>query len=80
MRRLKALILISVSGSLLLLAFAQEAYAYLDPGSGSYMLQLIIGGLLGGLFAVKMYWGKIRTFIKGLFYKTKNDEKPTSTN
>lgn len=25
---------------------------YIDPGSGSVMLQLIAGGVIGGLFAV----------------------------
>jgi hypothetical protein len=47
--------------------------AYLDPGSGSYLLQLLIAGVLGGLFIVKMQWSR----IKGWFArKPKNpDEK-----
>jgi len=37
--------------------------AYLDPGSGSYLLQLLIAGLLGAAFALRASWGR----IKGLF-------------
>lgn len=34
--------------------------AYLDPGSGSILLQLLVAGILGGLFAARAFWGKIR--------------------
>ncbi len=37
--------------------------AYLDPGSGSFLIQLLIAGLVGAGFIVKVYWKK----IKGLF-------------
>lgn len=33
--------------------------AYLDPGSGSFIIQLLAAGFLGGLFLVKTYWQKI---------------------
>ena len=46
-----------------------QAHAYLDPGSGSYLLQMLIAGLLGAAFAIKMYWRKIVGFFKGLFSK-----------
>jgi hypothetical protein len=34
--------------------------AYLDPGSGSILLQLLVAGILGGLFAARAFWGKIK--------------------
>ena len=43
--------------------------AYLDPGSGSIILQLLIAVLLGGGILIKSFWGKI--FRKG----PKPDEK-----
>lgn len=43
------------------------AHAYLDPGTGSYLFQLLIAGLVGLLFAIKVYWGKIKSFIGGVF-------------
>jgi len=42
-------------------------YAYLDPGTGSYFLQLAIAALLGGLYAVKLFWKKIKAFFKNIF-------------
>lgn len=45
-------------------AFHQEAYAYLDPGTGSYILQMIVAALLGGLFAVKLLWSKIKNVLE----------------
>lgn len=38
--------------------------AYLDPGSGSYIFQILLAGLVGSLFAIKLYWGKIVSFFK----------------
>jgi hypothetical protein len=46
-----------------LLVLAPAAQAYLDPGSGSFIFQLLIGGLLGGAVAVKAFWGRIRGFF-----------------
>ena len=31
-------------------------YAYLDPGSGSMLLQLLLGGLAGLAIVLKLYW------------------------
>jgi hypothetical protein len=52
---------------LFLLGFPSFAHAYLDPGTGSYVFQLLIAGLVGLLFALKVYWGKIKSFIAGVF-------------
>ena len=53
--------------TLLYLAFPPFAHAYLDPGTGSYIFQLIMAGLVGFLFVIKIYWGRIRGFFTGLF-------------
>jgi hypothetical protein len=44
--------------------------AYLDPGSGSMLLQLLLAVLLGLGVLLRVYWGK----IKGLFGKKTNDD------
>lgn len=49
------------------LAVPKKTYAYLDPGSGSYMLQIVVGFILGGVVGLKLFWTKIKTFIKGIF-------------
>ncbi len=43
--------------------------AYMDPGTGSYVLQVLIAALLGAAFVVKMYWTKIKLGIRNLFNK-----------
>lgn len=43
------------------------AHAYLDPGTGSYLFQLIIAGALGASFAVRIFWRNIRAFFAGMF-------------
>ena len=53
---------------------AKKAYAYLDPGSGSFMFQLLMGAILGGLFTIKIYFKKIKSFFIKLFNKQKKDK------
>jgi len=48
--------------------------AYLDPGSGSILLQLVIAAALGAAFAVKIYWKKIKV---ALSKNKSNDESDT---
>jgi hypothetical protein len=38
--------------------------AYLDPGSGSILIQLLIAGLLGAGFVLRSSWGKIKAFFR----------------
>lgn len=42
---------------------SNEAWAYLDPGTGSMVLQLLLGGAAGVVVVVKLYWEKIRNFF-----------------
>ena len=51
----------------------QNAYAYLDPGTGSYVLQAAIAAVIGATFAVKMYWRRIKAFFSGLLTKKRKD-------
>ena len=40
-----------------------SAFAYLDPGSGSLLLQAILGGVAGLLVAGKLFWWRILAFF-----------------
>ncbi len=61
--------------SVLLLAFIclaplRRAQAYIDPGTGSYLLQLVLAALFGALFALKIFWTRIKgacTRVRTLF-------------
>ena len=46
-------------GLLLLVLFPRPSHAYLDPTSGSILLQVLLGGVAGAALAVKLFWHKI---------------------
>ena len=50
------------------------AYAYLDPASGSYILQILTAFFFAALFSVKLFWNKIKSFFK----KSDRSRKPDS--
>ena len=60
---------------LLSMIFTRDAYAYLDPGSGSYILQMIVAGLLGASLAIKIYWRRIRAYFSRLFGRGEGGEQ-----
>ncbi len=41
----------------------QHAYAYLDPGTGSMVLQLLLGGIAGALVVGKLYWHRFKSMF-----------------
>jgi hypothetical protein len=51
------------------LCFPQYAYSYIDPGTGSYIVQIVIAAFVAVSFMVKIYWLKIKGFIGRLFSK-----------
>ncbi len=36
------------------------AHAYIDPGTGSIILQAVIGGIAAGLVVIKTYWHRLK--------------------
>ena len=40
-----------------------DKLAYLDPGSGSFLIQLLIAALLGAGIALRASWGKIKKYF-----------------
>ena len=38
-------------------------FAYLDPGTGSMLVQLLVGGFAAAGVAAKLYWRRITTFL-----------------
>jgi hypothetical protein len=38
-------------------------FLYLDPSSGSYLIQMIIAGVLGSLFFFKNAWLRLKYFL-----------------
>ena len=42
----------------------KSTLAYLDPGSGSMILQLIAGGLAAIAVTAKLYWHRLLRFLR----------------
>ena len=59
-----------------LVAVSRPAFAYLDPGTGSYILQMALAALLGGLVALGVFWRRVVLFVRRMFGRTDN---PTGT-
>lgn len=57
------------TAAIILLLFSGRADAYIDPGSGSYMLQLIAASFFAVLFALKIFWRNIKVFFARVFSK-----------
>jgi len=57
------------------LLFPKNVHAYVDPGTGSYILQIVAAMVFGSIFALKLYWGKIKYFFTSLFIKKDGAEK-----
>lgn len=50
--------------TLALLTFLPRlVFAYLDPGSGSMLLQILLGGVVGLIVIIKLYWNAILTLL-----------------
>ncbi len=60
---------------LICLIFPKTIYAYLDPGTGSYIAQIIVASLLGVSYLVTNSRKKIKTFFAGLFSKLQRGKK-----
>lgn len=50
---------------------AQNADAYLDLGTGSYVLQVILATLFASLFFAKQLWLRITSFLSRMFPRKK---------
>ena len=55
-----------VVSALMLPIFVAPAYAYIDPGTGTLILQAIVAAVAGALAYVTMTYGRVKTFISRL--------------
>ena len=53
-----------------------SSYAYLDPGTGSIILQAILGFVAAAVSYFYFFWNKVKSFFKNIFHKDskKKDE------
>lgn len=50
---------------LAMLLLPTPALAYLDPGTGSFLIQGVIAVVVGAGFAIKMFWHRIKALFTG---------------
>ena len=55
------------------------AFAYLDPGSGSMLLQLVLGGLAGLAVIAKLYWHRLLALFGMHSQQEESDSEIDST-
>ena len=44
-------------------------FGYIDPGAGSIVLQVLIAGFVGTLFAIKVFIKDLKIFFRKLFIR-----------
>ena len=57
------------------LCYSQSTAAYLDPGTGSLILQMLIAGIIGAMFTIKLYWYRLKAFVARIFGKVTETER-----
>jgi len=61
------------------LSYSQPASAYLDPGTGSLILQMLIAGIIGAIYTIKHHWYRLKVFVAQIFCKdTELDTESTN--
>jgi hypothetical protein len=56
------------------ICFPHHAHAYLDPGTGSYIFQVLIAGLLGGMFFFRNAIKRVKNLFKDISSSKESDE------
>jgi len=54
----------------------REAHAYIDLGSGSFILQMLFASFFASLFAIKVFWQRLTGRFSRLLAKFKSPKNP----
>ncbi len=54
------------------------ALAYLDPGAGSYLIQILVAGLLALGLTVRVFWRSISGFFRRTFSRRREPPERTA--
>ena len=66
----------TVNASISVVASDQATYSYyIDAGTGSIIIQFLIGSFVGALALAGVYRVKVKDFLRNLFKKRKGDEE-----
>lgn len=70
MKKISNLLLLCI----LMLLYPTLSFAYLDPATGSMILQMIVAAVLGSLLTIKIFWKHIKVFFLTKVLKRDNVE------
>jgi hypothetical protein len=57
--------------SLIIVLKSSKSYAYIDPGTGSIILQAILAAIAGAIGYLTFFWQKTKAFFKKIFKTNK---------
>ncbi|MBN2443454.1 MAG: hypothetical protein JXJ04_18980 [Spirochaetales bacterium] len=58
--KIRTIFIISI---ILFVTIPTLAFGYIDPGTGNYLLQILIATLLGSALTLKIFWQRVKTFF-----------------
>jgi hypothetical protein len=53
-----------------------DAFAYVDPGTGSYLFQLAAAGLFAGMFTLRRFWDAVKSRVTGHVASARRRNQP----
>ena len=69
MKRSKITIQIILAVIFLCIITVQRTYAYLNPGTGSMVIQILVASFIGAIYMIKIFWKRVKSFIQRLLGK-----------
>jgi hypothetical protein len=61
-----------------LAGFSAAAHAYLDPGTGSILVQSLLAGIAGAVAVISLYWQRVKAFFVNM-RKSSRDAHSSAT-
>jgi hypothetical protein len=58
-----------IEGGFICSTLVTRSLAYIDPGVGSMLFQILIAGLVAFGYVIKVFWKNIKSFFSRLFTK-----------
>lgn len=77
MRDPRRVVVFSLLPAVFVLGLPGVTHPYIDPGTGSIVLQAIIGAFAAGLVAMGMFWKQIRAFFTRVFHIGGRNARPS---
>jgi hypothetical protein len=62
----ETILMVFATAAVLLVGILAPANAYIDAGSGSYMLQMSLAGILAVAYSIKLSWGRVKSAASNL--------------